>query len=472
MTPHDIVQRLSSHTTLGSVPREELEWLATHGALRRYEEGAVLTRAGGAIPEGMYILFSGHVVIHVDRGAGPKKVMEWRGGEVTGLLPYSRMSSPPGDTVATEPVEALLIDRDRIREMTRECHEVTGILVHKMLDRARQFASSDLQDEKMASLGRLSAGLAHELNNPAAAIERSSALLEDRLEDAERATLALGAARLSDTQLAAVERIRNACLATPTRGVLSPVQQAEREEALGDWLVDHGLDEALAGQLSDTAVTIPSLDQIAAAVEGTSLDAVLRWAAAGCGVRGLASEIQDAATRISGIVAAVKGFTHMDQGRSSEVDLATALHNTVVVMRSKARARKAEVSVEVPANIPRVHGFVGELNQVFANLIDNALDAIADGGRVDVTAVRERDHVVVHVIDNGPGIPADIKDRIFDPFFTTKPVGKGTGIGLDIVRRLLGHNSAQIEVDSRPGRTDFMVTLPIVGSKDSKDSLA
>ncbi len=262
-----------------------------------------------------------------------------------------------------------------------------------------------------------------------------------------------------------MERIRNACLARPAGGVLSPIQQATREDAIGDWLAEHGLDQALALQLSDTAVTIDSLNQIADAVEGPSLDAVLRWAAAGCSVRALASEIQDAATRISGIVAAVKGFTHMDQGRSSEVDLSSALANTVVVLRSKARTRKAEVALDVPDDLPRVCGYVGELNQIFANLIDNALDAIPDGGRVHVWAARERDHVVVHVADNGPGIPKEIQDRIFDPFFTTKPVGLGTGLGLDIVRRLLRHNEAQVELTTEPGRTDFMVTLPVAGAE-------
>jgi len=465
MPSPDLLAQLSAHASLGAVPRHELEWLAAHGVPRAFAAGDILTRAGGATPEGLFILFTGHIVIHVDRGAGPKKVMEWRGGDVTGVLPFSRMTSPPGDTLALEPTTSLLIERHLLREMTRECYEVTGVLVHKMVDRARQFASSDFHDEKMASLGRLSAGLAHELNNPAAAIERTSALLEDRLDEAEQATLRLGSARLSDAQLAAVERIRNACLARPAGGVLSPIQQATREDAIGDWLAEHGLDQALALQLSDTAVTIDSLDQIADAVEGPSLDAVLRWAAAGCSVRALASEIQDAATRISGIVAAVKGFTHMDQGRSSEVDLSSALANTVVVLRSKARTRKAEVALDVPDDLPRVCGYVGELNQIFANLIDNALDAIPDGGRVHVWAARERDHVVVHVADNGPGIPKEIQDRIFDPFFTTKPVGLGTGLGLDIVRRLLRHNEAQVELTTEPGRTDFMVTLPVAGAE-------
>jgi signal transduction histidine kinase len=184
--------------------------------------------------------------------------------------------------------------------------------------------------------------------------------------------------------------------------------------------------------------------------------------AAGCTVRGIASEIQEAAMRISGLVAAIKGFTHMDQATVAEpVDLKSGLGNTVAVLNSKARSKSIAVAVNVPRNLPRALGFAGELNQIWANLIDNALDAAPASGRVDVNATRERDRVVVRVIDNGPGIPAEVRGRMFDPFFTTKPVGKGTGLGLDIVRRLLAHNDADVEVESVPGRTEFRVSLPI-----------
>lgn len=461
MTPDDIIERLSTHTTLRGVPRTELEWLVANGVLRTYDEGAVLTKAGGAPPDGLFIVLSGHIVISIDRGSGPKKAMEWRGGDVTGMLPYSRMTTPPGDTVTVERTVVLAIESARLLQMIRECQVATGILVHTLVDRARHFTTNDQHDEKMAALGRLSAGLAHELNNPAAAIERSATLLEDRLDDAERATLALGAARLTEQQLTAIETVRTSCLASRLQGILSPIQQAEREDAISDWLADHGLDERIAGQLSETSVTIEALDAIARAVSGPCLDATLRWAASGCSVRGLASEIQDAAMRISGLVTAVKGFTHMDQGSSAEpVDLAQNLANTVTVMRAKAREKSIAVSLTVDPDLPAAIGFVGELNQVFSNLIDNALDAAPQNGHVEVTATRDKQRVVVRVIDDGPGIPPDVKSRMFDLFFTTKPVGKGTGIGLDLVRRLLIHNNAPIEVDSIPGRTEFRVLLP------------
>jgi signal transduction histidine kinase len=457
----DLVDRLAAHKSLGAAPRHELEWLASHGTLSHIAAGGVLSEKGVPVTR-LFVVLTGHIAIFVDRGAGRHKVMEWRAGDVTGVLPYSRMTTPPGDSVAQEPTEVLAIPREDLPAMIRECHEITSMLIHKMLDRSRVFTSIGLQDEKMVSLGKLSAGLAHELNNPAAAIERSAALLEERLDEAEQATLALGAAKLTDAQLAAMDDVRASCLAMRVPGVLSPIQQAEREDAIADWLADHGVDTAVAGPLAETSVTIDALDRIAAAVNGPPLSAILRWSAAGCSVRGIASEIQEAAMRISGLVTAIKGFTHMDQATVAEpVDLKSGLGNTVAVLNSKARSKSIAVAVKVPPDLPRALGFAGELNQIWANLIDNALDAAPASGRVDVNAIRERDRVVVRVIDNGPGIPAEVRSRMFDPFFTTKPVGKGTGLGLDIVRRLLAHNDADVEIESVPGRTEFRVSLPI-----------
>jgi signal transduction histidine kinase len=460
-TPLDLVDRLAAHRTLGPAPRPELEWLATHGTFRRLEEGEVLT-AKGAPVTGMFIVLSGAIAMFVDRGAGLHKMTEWHGGDITGVLPYSRLVSPPGNSVAQEPSEILFIPRDDLGLVIRNCHEITTILIHTMLDRSRYFTSSGLHDEKMASLGKLSAGLAHELNNPVSAIERGASILEGRLEEAEQATRALGASQLTDSQLAAVDAVRTSCVAGRDRGVLSPIQQAEREDAIADWLASHGVDETLAGPLADTPVTIDALDRVARTVDGPALTTALRSVAAGCAVRGIAEEIREASRRISGLVAAIKGFTHMDQAVvAGPVDLVASLGNTVAVLNSKAKAKSITVTVATEPGLPPARGFAGELNQIWSNLIDNALDAAPDSGRVDVSARPERHRIVVRVTDNGPGIPADVRERIFEPFFTTKPVGQGTGLGLDIVRRLVGHNEADIEVDSMPGRTEFRVSLPI-----------
>ena len=456
----DLVERLAGHKTLGAAPRGELEWLAAHGSIRQLDEGEVLT-AKGAPVKGLFIVLSGRIAIYIDRGSGRHKLTEWRAGDVTGMLPYSRLTTPPADTVAQERSEVFEVPREDLDGMIRECHELTTILVHKMLDRSKQFTSSALQDEKMLSLGKLSAGLAHELNNPVSAIERSASLLEDRLDEAEEATRALGASRLTEEQLAALDAVRSSCLIR-VPGVLSPIQQAEREDAITDWLTEHGVDAAVAGPLAETSVTLQALERVAASIDGPALVAALRSVAAGCSVRVIASEIQEAATRISGLVMAIKGFTHMDQATVAEaVDLGASLANTVAVLNAKARSKSAAVTVNVDADLPRVRGFAGELNQIWANLIDNALDAIPQSGRVDVSAERDRHWIIVRVVDNGPGIPAEIRDRVFEPFFTTKPVGKGTGLGLDIVQRLVVHNDAEIDVQSAPGRTEFRVTLPL-----------
>jgi signal transduction histidine kinase len=462
--PTELIDRLAAHKALGAAPREELAWLAEHGTLRQLATGDVLTSKAAKV-EGLFVVLSGHIAMFVDRGAGLHKIMEWREGAVSGVLPYSRIVSPPGDSVAQEPSTILAVHRDLLPAMIRECHQITSILVHSMVDRARAFTSSDLHDEKMISLGKLSAGLAHELNNPASAIERSAQLLGDHLEDAERAARALGASRLTDAQLAAIDAIREACLAARVHGVRSPIEQSEREEKIADWLSDHGLDLTTADALAETAVTFEALDLLAKQVDGPALDAVLRSAAAECSVRALASEIQDAATHISGLVTAIKGFTHMDQAMVAEpVDLVQGLGNTVAVLRSKARAKSVAVVVDVEPGLPRVLGFVGELNQIWANLIDNALDAVPESGRVDVLANRDHQRVVVRIVDNGTGIPATIRERIFDPFFTTKPIGQGTGLGLDIVRRLVRHNDGEISVESQPGRTEFRVVLALAPS--------
>lgn len=461
MTEIDLLERLAEHKTLGAAPREELAWLAAHGKLRHLRGGEVLSAKGKEV-EGLYVLLSGRVMLCVNRGSGPQKVIEWRGGDVSGMLPYSRLTTPPGDAIVQEATEILALNRSQLRELTHECYEITSILVRAMLDRTRLFTSSELLNEKMISLGKLSAGLAHELNNPASAIERSAELLECHLETAEAAALALGTARLSDAQLESVSAMRELCRSRRACEAMSPIELASREDVIAEWLCAHELDATLAYALAETDITLEALDQVAAVVDGSALSAVVRWAAAGSGVRSLASGIQDSAMRISGLVAAVKGFTNMDGAMVAEaVDLGLSLRDTVAVLRSKAREKSVAVVIDIEATLPKVLGFACELNQIWGNLIENGLDAAPHGGCVDVVARREDKHVVVRIADNGCGIPAEIRERIFDPFFTTKPQGQGVGLGLDMARRLLQHNDGVIEFESQPGRTEFRVALPM-----------
>ena len=458
----EILDRLIGHKTLGGVPREELEWIAEHGEFVSYKGGDVVSAKTTPVTS-MYIVLSGHVAIHVATAAGaaPRKIMEWRGGDVTGTLPYSRMGNPPGDNAAMEDTEAVAIPAGLFPEMIRQCPATTTILVHLMVDRARHFTSTDWQDEKTMSLGRLAAGLAHELNNPASAVSRSARLLGDALIKSEEAAAALGAARISDDERASIRAMNDESLIPATTGVFSAIERSDREDDIITWLEDHGADTNPSHALAETGITLDSLDALADAVSPTTLDLALRCMAARYTARSLAGDIERASTRIYDLVSAVKRFTYMDRATVSEpAKIAQGVMDTVAVLASKAKTKSASVRLEIPEDLPQIRAFGGELNQVWSNLLENALDAIPVGGSVVINATHEGDWVVVRFIDNGPGMSAEVRSRIFDPFFTTKPLGEGTGLGLDISRRIVVRHGGTIEVQCEPGRTEFRVTLP------------
>jgi signal transduction histidine kinase len=461
MTTDQIVERLSQISTIGKAPREELLWIASHGSLRRFEPGEIVSHRDRPV-EGMYILFSGRISIRVDRGSGQEKVMEWHAGDATGLLPYSRLRNPPGDTVVEEPTEALELVKSELPGLIRNCYEVTAILVHVMMDRARQFTSADLRNEKLTSLGKLAAGLAHELNNPASAVLRDAKSLPGILTAAEEAARSLGSAGLTSEQLDLLDHVHTICVDGGSHRVISGLALADREEEIEEWLDSHDADAGFAEDLARTPVTLAALDKLSDAFQASELEVALRWIAAGCAAKSLAVDIERAASRIHSLVSAVKGFTHMDHDPSvGPVDIPAGLNDTVALLTGKARSKSVGISLELASSLPVIHGLSAEINQIWMNLLDNAIDAAPVNGQITVTARHEQECVVVRVADNGKGIPPEIKGKIFDPFFTTKPVGEGTGLGLDIVRKIVDWHKGKIEVESEPGRTEFRVKLPV-----------
>jgi signal transduction histidine kinase len=420
-----------------------------------------MTASTGSV-RGLFVVLDGHLSIRVDRGAGPRIVMEWHGGDVTGVLPYSRIKSPPGSVIAETRTTVLLVYSAEIPRLIHECPELTAVLVHVMLDRARVFKSSELLDEKMVSLGRLAAGLAHELNNPASAVERSAKTLAAELARVERATRGICSLSLSESQWRAIDQIRDARSAT--RSALAPLERADLQDAIEGWLAGRGINDVNVETFVETGFTTADFETLGTLVGADKLRTVLEYLAAELTVRELTSEIDTAATRIHQLVAAVKGFTYVNQQATLQpIAIGKALSDTITVLRSKAKTKSVDVALQVPSDLPAVEGYGGELNQVWANLLDNAIDA-APGGHVRVDATAADGQVVVSVKDDGPGIPPEIQKRIFDPFFTTKDIGQGTGLGLDIARRIVLRHKGVIDLNTSPKGTEFRVTLPACGS--------
>jgi signal transduction histidine kinase len=437
-----------------------LEWLVANGELRRFEPGDLLAQKDGPLDE-MFILLSGRTSVTVDRGTGRLHSLDSLPGDITGRLPFSRMTRATVGARAVEPTEVWVVHRERFPELIRDCPSVIEVVVHAMLDRSSLFASTSWQDDKMMALGRLGAGLAHQLNNPASATVRCASLLNEAIPEVSAAAEALGAAQLTEEQRNRLNMICGESLIPPTTGVFSAIERSDREDEIATWLQDHGVATDAAVFLAESGLTSDMLDDVAEFVDGEKLQAAVRWIAAEFAARSLARDIRRASTRIYDLVGAVKRFTYTDRAAGkATTDIAQGLRDTVAILSGNAREKSVAVRLDVADDLPEVHAIGDELNQVWTNLLENAIDAVGEGGVVALTAAYESDNVVVRVIDNGPGIPQEIQHHIFDAFFTTKPVGQGTGLGLDIARRIVRAHDGHIAVESRPGNTEFRVQIP------------
>jgi len=306
----------------------------------------------------------------------------------------------------------------------------------------------------------LSAGLAHELNNPASATVRNVKILLKGLSQLDLASRDLGAAGLSKAQLDKLEGLYVSCLEESEEITLSPLEKEAYQEQINEWINRHRLNSALEIPLADTNISLGQLEQLAEIIPENSLEQAVSWLTARLIADFMTMEIKNATTRIHDVINAVKRFSYMDNlGEKGFVDITSGIMDTISVLIAKTRAKNAEVILNIKPDLPPVYAKGEDLNQVWFSLLDNALDAIALSGQIFVDACVEMGRVVVRIVDDGPGIPAEIVAKIFDPFFTTKQPGQGTGLGLDIARRLLRRYNGDITVKSRPGKTEFCVSL-------------
>lgn len=454
----ELLAKLEKVHVFDDLPREEMLWFLSQCDERHVGPGEIIMREGDA-PDFMMVMLEGEMRARAEHGSSDGPVFTITAGDVTGMLPFSRLKVITVTGRAIVPSHFLAFRVTAFPELFRRMPELTRRLVGLLTDRVRSVTRAEQQHEKLAALGKLSAGLAHELNNPSAAARRSAAALRDclaRLREAGRST-EIGP---DDCALLAQreEEIRSA---------LEPAQfkdefaRVEREEAIQSWLESHHVADAwkLSPSLAEANLTDAHLESFAGAA-GASLGPELTRFATLLEMERIAEELDHSSTRISDLIKAIKEYSYMDQGPMQEVDIEHGLETTLTIMNHKLK-RGITVVREYAPNLPKVMASGSELNQVWTNLIDNAAAAMKGVGKLTIRTALENDFVLVEIADNGPGIPPEIKSRIFDPFFTTKGVGEGTGLGLDVVTRIMKNVGGHIGVSSVPGDTRFQVRIPV-----------
>jgi len=439
-------------------PQADLEWFVAEAEERRVEVGGITVREDTPA-DTMFVMLEGELRARRENGPQDGPVFTARAGEVTGVLPFSRMKTFGVTGRAVLPIRALAFPASKFPELFQRMPVLSQRLVGLLTDRVRNITREEQQREKLAALGKLSAGLAHELNNPSAAARRSAAALRDCLE---RLRVAGRSSSLGPEDCGLLAQREE-----EIRSALKPAQykdefaRVEREEAIQSWLEAHGVAEAwkLAPLLADANLTDAQLESFARTA-GTSLGPELTRFGTLLEMERIAAELEHSTARISDLIKAIKEYSYMDQAPLQEVDIKNSLETTLTIMHHKLK-RGILVTREFAPDLPKVMAYGSELNQVWTNLIDNAADAMKEKGKLFVRVMRENDYVLVEIADDGPGIPPEVQSRIFEPFFTTKGVGEGTGLGLDVVHRIVRKMRGLITVKSVPGDTRFQVRIPI-----------
>ena len=445
------------------LPIEQLDWLAEHLQEVHFQPGEIIGREGEPL-DNLTVIFEGE--IRIQRGSGADEIL-YRGfaGQVTGLLPYSRLTHYSGTTRAVCFTRVAYLHRSLFPEMLQRMPLLGQRLVSIMADRIRETTRIETQRDKLAALGKLSAGLAHELNNPAAAAQRATASLRETLETVREASIRLARHALSAEQRDRITRFEREAKDTFSISA-DPLAQSDREERITAWLEARRVPDAwkIAPAIADAGVEIPKLECLAGDVGGEVVsDALIRIASL-LTIAKLIDEIEISTRRISDLVQAIKEYSYMDQAAMKEVDLHQGLENTLTILHHKLKDG-ITVLREYDESLPRICAFGGELNQIWTNLMANAIEAMHGKGELRVRTARELDRVLIEIGDNGPGIPPAVLPHIFEPFFTTKGVGEGTGLGLDTVGRIIRNHHGEIRVSSHPGDTRFQVFLPLTQPK-------
>jgi signal transduction histidine kinase len=445
---------------------DELDWLRANSREVDLATGEFFAREGQPA-EAFFVVLEGELQITRTVGGEQLVLGTTPRGIMGGETPLLMGTTATTDARAIVPSRLLVFDRRAFRGIFANCPTVGAKILQTAAERTQGFAGMISQQQKLAALGKLSAGLAHELNNPAAAAQRAAGSMREALVALQSSTARLFAAGLDERQFARLAGFHDLVRTrAATATALSAVQLSDREDALHDWLDDHEVSQAwdVAAGLVNSHIATEDLDALAASLPDTALPDAVAWLHAGLYAASLLDDLEQTTRRISELIGAVKSYTYMDQAPVQEVDLHRGLDDTLAVLRHKLKSIK--VVREYDPELPHIQGRGGELNQVWTNMLDNAIDALGGKGTIRVITRCENHFAMVEIADDGPGIPPEVQPRIFEPFFTTKGVGKGTGLGLDISYRIVRQHGGTIEVQSKPGQTRFIVRLPVEAQED------
>jgi signal transduction histidine kinase len=455
----ELLEALKKVGQLQGLSDGEYLWLATHGTEVYAESGTIWFREGDPATK-MTILLQGEIYVRREQGAPAFFI--GRSGQITGLLPYSRMKAYGGLGYTSARSWGLEFDRSLFPEMLKAIPSMAERVVGILLDRVREVTRIEQQSEKLNALGKLAGNLAHELNNPASAAQRSAAGVLEELRVYGHERFNLGRLCLSSEKTELIQEWEEEVRAEAKRlGKPVEAEQTRREDEIVQWLHHHDIHESwhIAPELAEFGVVPGQLESLASYLDPGAIAVVLSQFTSSLRTERIAEAMLDSTARIFDLIRAIKDYSYMDQMPIQEVDIPQSLENTLAMVAS--RLRKVKVIRNYEPNLPCVGAYGRELNQVWTALIENALDAVQDEGEIRLLVRTAADMMLVEVWDNGPGIPVELQARIFEPFFTTKAPGRGLGLGLDVVNRIVRMHRGFVTVQSKPGDTCFQIRLPL-----------